>query len=116
VSGAETPARARDIIRSLEQRLLADEVPGGYACTVHLDIAGDGGGQFTVQVADGRCTVRDGLHGEADAGMRSSDRTYEDVALGRKRVEVAIMTGKIRVKNLPVMARFTKLFRRLPRE
>jgi putative sterol carrier protein len=116
VSDAQTPTRAQDIIRSLEGRLLVDEVPDGFACTVHLDISGENGGQFTIQVAAGRCTVRDGLHGEADAGMRSSDRTYEDVALGRKRVEVAIMTGKIRVKNLPVMARFTKLFRRLPRE
>lgn len=113
--GGKTPTTAREIIHSLRDRFRPD-VAGDLESTLHYDIGGPNGGQFTVTVAGGTCTVQDGWHGTPACVLKAMDQVYEDVALGRRKIEWAFITGKIKASNLNELRRFQKLFTPLARD
>ena len=110
---SNTPKTAKEIISSLANRYRPEKAPAGYATTVHFDISGGNGGKFTVNVANGLCTVKEGHEGAAKCTVTAKDKTYEDVELGRSNPQMAVMMGKIRLSNLSEMMTFSTLFRRL---
>lgn len=107
-----TPQTAVEIIRSLPSRLKAG-AGQGVDITYHFDIEGPQGGQFTVRVNDGVCTVEDGLHGEPKCVVKTTDTTYADTELGRTNAQMAVMMGKIKVSNIGSMMKFVEMFNRL---
>lgn len=112
---SDSPATAQTaaaIVRSLPQRFLADKA-GDTQAVVHLDLAGDGGGQFTVTIGKGACRVDEGLHGQASCVVKAKAGVYRDIELGKTNPQTAFMLGKIKVSNIPEMLKFTKLFRAL---
>lgn len=111
-SSANKPTTAKEIIYSLEERLRPEKVEG-YHCNFHFDIAGKNGGQFTVSIGDGKCSVQDGLHGSADCTVKVKDSNYEKLELGQLNPQMAVMMGKIKMSNLNAMMEFTKKFKRL---
>jgi putative sterol carrier protein len=108
-----TPKTAKEIIASLGSRYRPEKAPSGYATTIHFDISGGNGGKFTVNVANGVCTVAEGHQGTAKCTVTTKDKTYENVELGRSNPQMAVMMGKIRLSNLSEMMTFSTLFRRL---
>ena len=50
------PQTAREIIHSLPERFRPEKVEEGIEAILHFDISGDRGGQFTVEIKDGKCT------------------------------------------------------------
>jgi len=66
----------------------------GYDSTVHLDLTGQGGGDFTLRVAEGAC----GCAGRAAARERGSNHeaaTLLDLLAGRADIAGAQLTGKV---------------------
>jgi putative sterol carrier protein len=106
------PQTAADIIRSLSQRFISEK-GSGVDVLYHFDISGPNGGQFSVSVADGKCSVSEGLSGEPKCIVKATDKDYEDVELGRSNPQMAVMMGKIRVSNIGSMMKFTEMFNRL---
>jgi acyl-CoA dehydrogenase len=106
------PETARDIIKSLPERFKADKAEG-LDSTFHFDVSGPNGGQFTVSVKNGACTVVDGFQGTPTCVVTTSDQVYEDTELGRTNPQMAVMMGKIKISNLGEMMKFVGLFRRL---
>ncbi len=109
---SDMPQTAQEIVRSLPSRLEREKL-NGYETVVHLQISGDNGGDFTVTVSAGECSVVEGLNGEAKCVVKTKDKTYADIEWGRANPQMAFMTGKIKISNLPEMMQFTKMFRRL---
>ena len=111
---AEQPAyeSARDIILSLPVRFKSDRA-NGDSHIFNFDISGDGGGQFTVTVADKECRVDEGLAEEAECTVSCEAGIYADVELGKMAPEMAVMSGQLKISNLGAMMHFTKLFRRV---
>ena len=107
-----TPTTAAEIIRSLPERLKAG-AGAGVDITYHFEIDGPEGGQFTVRVNDGVCTVEDGLHGEAKCVVKTTDQTYADTELGRTNAQMAVMMGKIKVSNIGSMMKFVEMFNKI---
>ena len=103
---------ATEILQSLPERFLPEKA-GDWETVFHFDISGPEGGQFTVTIKKGLCSVEPGLNGNAKCTVTVSDKTYKDVELGRTKAEVAFMTGKIRISDLAEMMQFTKMFWRL---
>ena len=103
---------ARDIVMSLPDRLKKD-TPADYKANVHLDLEGDGGGQFTVTVSNGMCEVAEGFVGNPDCEVRSKATTYADTELGRENPAMAVMMGRIKVSNIGALTKFITLFHRL---
>lgn len=106
------PEKAADIIKSLPQRFKADKAQG-VNTRFHFELEGETGGQFTAIVADGVCTVEEGLNGEAKCVVRAKAVDYEDVEHGRTNPQMAVMMGKIKISNLGEMMGFVNYFRRL---
>lgn len=107
------PQIAREIIQSLEQRFRPERIEDNYETVIHLDIEGKNGGQFTAKVENGNCQISDGLLGEPKCTVKTSDTVYEEIELGKRSPEMAVMMGKIKISNLNEMLRFAKLFKRL---
>jgi putative sterol carrier protein len=113
--GKAMPTTAAEIIRSLPDRFRPEKA-GDWETVFHFDISGPEGGQFTVTVRKGACTVENGLKGVPECVVKTSDQVYRDVELGKANAEIAVMTGKIKISDLAEMMRFIKAFRRLPKE
>lgn len=106
------PEVASEIIRSLESRFRPEKA-GDFEAVFHFDISGNNGGQFTAIIGDGTCQVKEGHEGEATCTVSTKDVVYEEIELGKRNPEMAVMMGKIKISNIGEMLKFSKLFYRL---
>lgn len=106
------PSNAKEIILSLPLRIKADKL-NGHSTVFHFDISGENGGQFTVNVKEGKCEVANGLNGEAECTVTTDSETYRQVEMGEMAPEMAVMGGKIRISNLQAMMQFSRWFKRV---
>ncbi|MBX7226644.1 MAG: acyl-CoA dehydrogenase family protein [Chitinophagales bacterium] len=106
------PTTAQDILRSLPKRIKSEKA-AGFSTIFHFNLSGETGGQFTVFVKDGKCTVEDGLLETADCVVTAKASTYEEVELGKLAPEMAVMSGQLQISNLGAMMGFAKLFKRV---
>lgn len=100
---------AKEIMLGLPARLKTEEA-AGQSGTFHFQLEGETGGDFTVSVADGACTVTEGLSGEADCIISAAANDFEDAEEGRVNKQMAVMMGKIKISNLGAMLKFMGLF------
>jgi putative sterol carrier protein len=107
------PQTAREIIHSLPERFRPEKVEEGIEAILHFDISGDRGGQFTVEIKDGKCMVTDSLSGTPLGTVRATDANYEDIELGRTNAQMAFMMGKIKADNVMELMNFIGYFKRL---
>jgi len=110
-AGIPTLQTAAEILQSLPKRFLPEKA-SDWETVLHFDISGPEGGQFTVTIRRGQCTVVPGLAGEAKCTVMVPDKTYQDIELGRIKPEAAFMTGKIKMTDMAEMMQFTRMFRR----
>ncbi len=106
------PEVAKEIIRSLESRFRPEKA-GDFEAIFHFDIAGNNGGQFTAVIGNGECKVKEGHEGDATCTVATKDTVYEEIELGKRNPEMAVMMGKIKISNIGEMLKFSKLFHRL---
>ena len=101
---------AKEIVLALPSRLKAEEA-AGQSGVFHFQLEGETGGEFTVSVSDGQCTVTEGLSGEPDCVIAASATDFEDAELGRINRQMAVMMGKIKISNLGAMLKFIGIFK-----
>ena len=107
----ETEAILDEIIRSVPQRFKPERAKD-FSGIFHFILTGDYGREYTVNIMNGKCHFEEGLKGEALCVLSAKAKTFIDAELGKINPQVALITGKIKVNNIPAMARFVKLFRR----
>lgn len=100
---------AKEIVLGLPSRFKADAA-GGDSGLFHFKLEGEGGGEFTVTVANGSCSAAEGLEGEADCVISAAASDFEDAEYGRVNKQMAVMMGKIRISNLGAMMKFLTMF------
>lgn len=103
---------AREMIYSLNNRLKKD-AGKDIDIIYHFQISGDGGGDFTVRVMNGECSVTEGLEGEAKCIISADAKDYTDAELGLINVQMAVMFGKIKVSNIGSMMKFVEMFEKV---
>ncbi|MFQ5799203.1 MAG: acyl-CoA dehydrogenase family protein [Bacteroidota bacterium] len=109
---SRSPETVAELFQTLPDRFRPEKA-GDWETVVHFDITGDAGEQYTVTIKDGVCSVELGLHGEAKCVVKTKDKTYLNIELGKTNPQTAFMMGKIRVSNLAEMMQFGKVFRRI---
>lgn len=83
----------------------------GVSATFQFDFSLDGGGEYVVEIRDGRCQTRAGRAAQPDATLLTSQETYLAVAEGRTNAMTAFMMGRLRVSgSLPLLMRFQQMF------
>ena len=100
---------AKEIVLALPSRLKAEEA-AGQTGVFQFQLEGETGGEFTVNVADGVCTVTEGLSGEPDCVITALATDFEDAEEGRVNRQMAVMMGKIKISNLGAMLKFIGMF------
>lgn len=104
-----TEMTASEFIQSLPQKA-KPEVLEGLSTIFHFEISGDGGGEFTVKVDDGKMSVENGLHGDPKCSVKSKAETLVKVVKGEENAMSAVMFGKIKISNVGEMMKYAKIF------
>ena len=73
------------------------EKAGNLNASVVFDLSGDGGGAWTVTVANGKCDIKEGTSDAPTATIKMDAGDYEDMTSGKLNPMVAFMSGKIKV-------------------
>lgn len=71
----------------------------GYDATVHLDLTGPGGGDFTLRTADGMARLSRGAPRPAQAAVTMKAATLLDLLAGRTDIAGAQLAGRFRVEG-----------------
>lgn len=104
---------AREIIQSLPERFIEHSVSEDLNIIFHFEISGSEGGDFTVEIKNRTCSVREGLHGEPKCVVQTKDKTYVELEYGKTNSQMAFMMGKIKISNLGAMFKFVECFEKL---
>lgn len=103
-----TPA---DLFAKTAENLIAEKASDMNAA-VAFDLSGPEGGQWTVKIANGACTVEDGIADGVDATISMEDSDYVDMMTGKLNPMMAFMGGKVKVSgDLNTVMKFQTMFR-----
>ena len=100
---------AKSFLLSLPEKLNADIIGDKTTC-FHFIIEGEDGGNFTVNVSDGKCTVTNQLEGEPKCTVRSTDKNLVGILNKSINPMMAVMTGKVKFDNQGELLKYAKLF------
>ena len=100
---------SRDFLYKLPSKISPDAIEG-HQSIFHFDLDGENGGQYTIAVSDGKVIVTDGLSGEPNCVVRTSEENFLKLIHGDLNPMMAILTGKLKISNQGEMLRYAKLF------
>lgn len=100
---------AAQLLQSVSQRFIKDKAQG-VSLTFHFIISGNNAGNYTISIANGQCSVTEGLLGVADCVVETDADTYVGLETGSVNPQEALMQGRVKVSNLMHMLAFSKLF------
>lgn len=100
---------AKEFILALPEQV-KPEMLEGVDTLFHFDIAGENGGQFTVEVKDNCISATEGLTGEAKCAIKAKDTNLIGVVTGSLNPMMAVLTGKIKISNQAEMIKYAKMF------
>jgi predicted Zn finger-like uncharacterized protein len=92
------PLQVKDFFETQHMRFIAEKAEGVNA-HISYNITGDGGGEWTLIVSDGKCEIREGGDPSAKTHARMTAKTYLKLALGKLDGRVGFMLGKIKIKG-----------------
>jgi putative sterol carrier protein len=97
----------QEFFEGLPTRVTPDRVEG-MSNTYVFDI--EGAGVWTVAIADGAVTVREGA-GDADTTFSTSEENFAKIVAGEQNPTTAYMTGKLKIKgDMGAAMKLQKLF------
>jgi putative sterol carrier protein len=114
-SAAVSPARSTDTIfagsprksgspsikerfATLEKRFKPDAAKG-VNVRLQFKLSGEGGGDWYVEVKDGKCKVKEGTGPNPDATLIAKASDYKKIADGEMNKMVAFLRGKLKVEG-----------------
>lgn len=100
---------AAELILSLPEKVTPAAIEGKNT-RFHFDIQGDGGGEFTVLIDDGKMEVQEGFHGDPKCVVRAKDADFMKVVSGKMNPMMAVMMQKLKISNLGEMMEYAKIF------
>lgn len=91
-------SEARNLVEGMPETFLSEKA-GSATALIQLDLTGDGGGQWVVDVADSKCAVREEVASNPDVKVTMDAADF--VALTRNELDAvqAFMGGKIKVSG-----------------
>ncbi len=100
---------ASEFIHRLPQKA-SPEALEGVDTNFYFDLAGEGGGQYTVVAKDGQLEVLDGKHGDTKCSVTANSEEFMKVIRGESNPMMAVMTGKVKISNTGELLKYAKLF------
>ncbi len=92
----DKPMTPAEMMQQLPTAFLPDKA-GATKAVIQVNLTGEGGGNWIVDVADGKCQVSEGTATSPKATITAGAADYLAVALGQLNAVSAFMAGKIKV-------------------
>jgi putative sterol carrier protein len=92
----DKPTTAAEMMRGLPEAFLPDKA-GSTKAVIQLNLTGEGGGNWIVDVADGKCQVSEGTATSPRATITAGAADYLAIGLGQLNAVSAFMAGKVKV-------------------
>ena len=103
-------ATVAELFEKMPGQFQADKAAGMNA-VILFDLSGDGGGQWSVTIADGICTVVEGAADSPKSTVRMDAGDYHDMITGKLNPMMAFMSGKVKVEgDLNTVMKFQQIF------
>ena len=99
---------AREFIMSIPSRINPEAI-ADKDTSFHFQVSGDGGGDFTATIKDGKAEVTEGLTGDAKCTIKTSDKVLTAILEGKQNPQMAVLMGKLKISNLSEMMKFAKI-------
>jgi putative sterol carrier protein len=96
-----------------------DEMPGAFLAdraagmnkTIQIDLNGDGGGQWAINIADGSLSVDEGQADAPNLTLRMDAADYVELVHGRANAMALFMAGKVKVEgDVSLAMKFQEIF------
>jgi len=87
---------ARGILSAIGDRFRPDKA-AGVTLKYGYDLTGEGGGRFTITIADGKCTLKEGLDSDLAVKMTMEAATYVGMMTGTIDGTAAFTSGKVKI-------------------
>ena len=71
----------------------------GVNAVIQYDITGEGGGTYHVEIADGKCTLREGPAAAPKLTLMMAAPDWLDMVTGKLNGQMAFMSGKLKHKG-----------------
>ena len=91
-------ATAKQVIEYMPNTFKAEDA-GDMNATIVFDLSGDGGGKWTISIADGACSVAEGSIEDATSTIIMDADDYVKMTSGELNPVTAFMMGQIRVEG-----------------
>jgi len=98
----------KEFLLALPEKVNLKALDGMSTC-FHFDMEGEGGGQVSILVENGKMICLEGLSGEANCLIRAHAEDLKKVFKGELNPMLAILTGKMKISNQTEMLKFAKL-------
>jgi putative sterol carrier protein len=100
------------MIEAMPAAFLPD-IAGNAKALILFNLTGEGGGQWVLDVADGKCAVRQQVTPEPDLSVTMDANDFVALTQGRLDAIQAFMGGKIKVSgNVGLMMQLLQWFKR----
>lgn len=84
---------------------------GNVKASVQFNLTGEGGGTWTIKIADGKCEAQEGAAESPTATVMAAAADYLALARGELNAMSAFMSGKIKIAgDMSIMMKFQSWF------
>ena len=88
----------KETFEAMPGRFRADRAQGVKA-VIQYDITGEGGGTYHVEIADGQCTLKEGVAAAPNLTLTMAAPDWVDMVSGKLNGQMAFMSGKLKHKG-----------------
>ncbi len=107
---SEKKVTARQLVESMPQYFRPDKAQGVNA-VIQYHLTGEGGGDWIIRIADGKCTVEEGVAENPNLVLRMDAQDYVDMVTGKLDGMTAFMMGKLQLDgDFTLATRLTSFF------
>ena len=102
----------KEIFAEMPKQLDANAAKGMNS-TIQFNLSGDHGGQWYVNIKDGKAEVHEGTAPSANMTMSMSAQDYGDMTTGKLNGQMAFMSGKLKISgDMGLAMKMQTLFKR----
>jgi putative sterol carrier protein len=91
-------ASIQEVFQAMPSRFQPEKA-GDLKAVIQFNLTGEGGGQYTVSIADGACSVAEGVAPSPNMTLTATAADYLSMLNGETNPMQAFMQGKIQVKG-----------------